>query len=186
MAYPTITKDGCAVRPPVVDEIDCAPTTTDGEITEIIFGSSPFTDTEIADAVEMATRLDNTPDAALDMVRLKVTGKLNAPEGTETIVEGGVKVQSKTKSYSVEAEFYNDSDTNYNAARYLEYAKSPSIIYFVMDGKIYGGDANVEDGISSVLNIIPSSEGRGSKLKYTVNFSWDARTLPARADFVLA
>lgn len=97
MAYPSITQDGCAVRPPAIDEFECAPSVTDGEITEILFGSNPFTDTEIGSAVEMETRIDNVPDAALDIVRLKVSGKLNAPESTETVVEGGVKVFSKNR-----------------------------------------------------------------------------------------
>lgn len=186
MALPTCTTDGCFKRPSAMDDFECAPTATDGEITEILIASTPFTDTEIADAAEMESRINNTPTTALHIVRLKVTGKLNAPEVSETEVEGGAKIQSSKKGFSVDFDFWNDSDTNYEAVRAQMHCGKPSLLYFVMGGKIYGGTANVEDGISTVLNLLPSSEGKDSYLKYTGKFAWRATTLPKRAAFVLA
>ena len=169
-----------------MDDFECAPSVTDGEITEILIASTPFTDTEIGDATEMESRINNTPTTALHVVRLKVTGKINAPEVSETEVEGGVTVQSAKKKFSIDFDFWNDSDVNYEAVRAQMHCGKPSLIYFVMGGQIYGGTALVEDGIATILNILPSTEGKDSYLKYTGKLSWRATTLPKRAAYVLA
>lgn len=186
MALPTCTTDGCFKRPSAMDEFECAPSATDGEITEILIASTPLINDDFTDAAAFALRINNSPTTSAHIVRLKVTGKLNAPEVSETEVEGGVKIQSAKKGFSVDFDFWNDSDTNYDAVRAQMHCGKPSILYFVMGGKIYGGTVTVEDGIQTVLNILPSTEGKDSYLKYTGKFSWRATTLPVREDYPLA
>lgn len=176
----------CFQKPPQVDAYECAPATTDGEITEVLMTAVPLTSSEIASAVDFEARIDNDVAADNSIVRLKVTGSLPEPEITETEVEGGNIVVSARKKFTVNFEFFNDSETNYNAARHFMHCAKPMIVYYVMGGKIYGGTTNIEDGISTIVNIKPSSEGRDSFLKYTGSFSWRATTLPERAPYVLA
>lgn len=169
-----------------MDNFNCAPTTTDGEVTEILMTATPFTTAEMGSAVDFAARIDNTMAVDTSVVRLKVTGNLVEPEVTETEVEGGVTVVSARKKFAVNFEFMNDSANNYEAARYLMHCSKPMIVYFVMGGRIYGGTVNVEDGIPTVVSIKPSSEGRDSFLKYVGAFSWRATTLPMRSNYLLA
>ncbi|MBL7942759.1 MAG: hypothetical protein JNM00_08340 [Flavobacteriales bacterium] len=182
---PTCDDVDCQLAPPAMSSFTCAPSPSDGEITEILFGAEPFTSAEIDDSELMLARIDNDAAADDSIVRLRVTGKLNAPELSEQRLEGGVKKQSATKNFSIEAEFYNDTTTNYNAIRKLMYCGKPLYIYFVMGGKIYGGEAETEDGINAFLNILPSSEGNGSYLKYTVQVGWEGNTMPSRDTYPL-
>jgi hypothetical protein len=164
----------------------CAPSPSDGEITEILFTHTPLETADMADAEAFAARIDNTGVDTNAIIRLKVTGKLNAPEVSESELEGGVTVQSARKKFSIEADFYNDTDANYNAVRSFMHCGKLVLLYFVMGGKLYGGDSNAIDGISTIPNILPSSEGRDSYLKYTVRASWRATTMPARVAYPLA
>lgn len=183
---PDCDNEGCFVVPPAMDEFNCAPAVSDGEVTEILMTSTPFTTAEMSSAVDFAARIDNDVTVDTAVVRLKVTGSLPEPEVTETEVEGGVTVISARKKFSVNFEFSNDSANNYEAARYLMHCGKPMIVYFVMGGRLYGGTVNVEDGIPTVVSIKPSSEGRDSFLKYIGAFSWRATTLPMRTSYLLA
>lgn len=186
MPLPVCDSVGCFMKPPEIDAFECAPTVGDGEVTEILLTASPLTAAEIASAVDFAARIDNDVTSDTAIVRLKCTGSVAEPETSETEVEGGAIVVSARKKFTVNFEFYNDSETNYYAAKYLMHCAKPLIVYYVMGGKIYGGTVNIEDGISTIVNIKPSSEGRDSYLKYNGSFSWRATTLPWRMNYVLA
>lgn len=183
---PTCATSGCNLTPPAIDTFACAPTVTDGEVTEILLTDTPLTAEQIADAELFEARIDNTAVAAGAIVRLKCTGKFTAGEPTFVRVEGGVQVPQARKQYGVEVEFYNDSEVNYNAMRKLSHCSKPLIMYFIMGGKIYGGTANVEDGQSTYVVPVPTSEGVGTYLKYVVKASWEATCMPARAAYPLA
>ena len=186
---PTCTapaEGNCFLDVPAMDDFTCSPTTSDGEITELLLTHTPFLAGDFSDAVAFAARIDNTGVAADAVIRLKVTGKLLAPEVSETEVEGGVTVPSSRKKFGIEATFYNDSDNNYSAAKTMMHCGKPVLLYFVMGGKIYGGITDIETGISTNLSILPSSEGKDSLLKYDVKATWRATTLPNRAAYALA
>lgn len=183
---PTCEIDGCTLVAPAMSAITCVATPTDGEITELLFSADPFVAGDFDTASALNLRVDNDAVADEAVVRLPVTGKFNAPEVTFQRVEGGQQAQRSKKAFSIECDFFNDTVANYNAARTLMYCGKPIYIWFVMGGKIYGGEEDVELGIQAFLNITASSEGVDSSLKYTARVQWEASTMPDRVAFPLA
>ena len=186
MALPTVVRFDCFQRPPTVDTFVCAPTTTDGEVTEILLAASPLLLAELSDAVAFAARVDYGPDAVGDIIRIKCTGKYSAAEPATQRVEGGALVRNGKFVNTLEVEAFNDTDVNYNALREIQYGGGQFYMYFVMGGKLYGGAANVEDGISANLISLGAGEGAASLFKHIHKTTWETVCQPARVAYALA
>lgn len=166
MPTPTCTLTGCNLQTPILDVVTCAPDGVDGEITALY----------ISDAVPADNTAFDNPDntVAGGMKKLLVTGQLNAPEQGSIEAEGGVTLLSKNKTRSASGQFYNLSDANYSAIRQLQCGK-PVLVWIELGGQyIIGGDANLLDGISTVINVAVQSDGAGSFARAEWSFSWKA------------
>lgn len=172
MPLPTCTLVGCNLQSPVADNSACAPDGIDGEITGLY-----LTDTAPADNTEFTT-FDNT--VAGGMKYVKVKGNLNEPEQGSVVAEGGVTLFSKLKTRSIAFETYNLSDTMWTFWKTLECGK-PLLMFIEVGGEyILGGEATFLDGIPTVVQASPVSDGEGSFLRMTGSASWKARYMPER------
>jgi hypothetical protein len=186
MAFPTIVSYGCNMQPPQVDEFNCAPTVTDGEVTEIYLTAAPLLEADLADAASFALKLDQQPDSQDDVVRIKVTGKIAVAEPPVVRVEGGQEIRAGKYKFSLEAEQFNDTDINYAAVRMLQYGNKPMIMYFRVGNNLYGGAENVHDGISVNVSAYQTAEGPGNLVKNIYKASWEDALQPNRQAHPLA
>lgn len=175
MALPECTLDGCNLVPPVYPEAGCAPTVRDGEIKYLYIGDA---DWATGDTAEFTTRVDNTGVATDAVTRIAIIGTMSEPEQTETIMEGGVTGYS-IKTFTVEFEKYEDSDTAYEAMRKLECQK-PSKVWFGNDTEIMGAASDWKVGISTVVKMARVMEGQDTIAKYVGSFTWKSQFSPDR------
>lgn len=186
MAYPTIVTNGCFQRPPAVDSFACAPTVTDGEVTEIYLSDQELLAEDLADAAAFLAKIDSTPDAAGDVARIKVTGKLTVTPPATTRVEGGSQVRSGKFGFLIEVEQFNDTDINYEAIRSIQYGGKPMKLWYRIGEKLYGGDAEVHEGISANIIAYQGAEGAGTLAKNILSASWESKLQPKRMAHPLA
>jgi hypothetical protein len=186
MAYPVINRDGCFMRPFPVDAFNCAPSTTDGEVTEIYFTSTALLPEDLADATAFNARIDNTPDSTFDLVRIKVTGKVSVTEPGVQRVEGGQEVRTGKFKFALEAEQYNDTTVNYEFVRAVQYGNAPMIMYYRIGNFLYGGPSEVYDGIAANVIAYQTAEGAGTLSKNIYKATWEDALQPKRMAHPLA
>lgn len=170
MPLPTPTFDGCFQNPAVDVSIDCAPSTVDGKITDLFFGSRRFSSGEVADLSEFEAGIDNTDATGDYLHHWKVIASMAKPERGETQVEGGTTVYDTNSKYVITGRFYELSDARYNQIREMQAGK-PMYVYFGNSQYLYGGHEDFKDGISTVIscNVIHPEDGK-AYAEFTFSF----------------
>lgn len=174
------------MQPPSVDEFNCAPTVTDAEVTEVYLTATALEAADLADAAAFEAKLDQTPDSATDVVRIKVTGKVSVTEPAVARVEGGQEVRTGKFKFTLEAEQFNDTNINYAAVRAIQYGNKPMIMYYRIGRFLYGGSEEVYHGISANIMAFQTVEGVGNLVKNVFKATWEDALQPNRQGHPLA
>ncbi len=178
MPLPVITTTGCYQNPAEDTAIGCAPSTTDGKITQVIFGSRPLTSLEIADLTSLEAAIDNTDATGASMHKWVVIASKEKPERGSTEVEGGVTVFDSQQLHKVVGRFYENSDLRYNQYREMQEAK-PMYVYYGNADYLFGGEADFVDGINTVIAVTENRPEEG-KAFFDFEFSWKDKYGPTR------
>jgi hypothetical protein len=173
---------GCEFTVPPQSILDeCNPIVSDGEITRLYVSGKRIPLATLSNASLFLDAVLNPP-APGDQISVieMANGRDSVADPTSQEIEGGITVYEEKDEYTLNGEFYNDTDTNYQAAQKYQACKRPVYIYYVAGGKLYGGAANVEDGIQTTLRVVPVHGGTGTKRVYNVTATWKEKGLPQR------
>lgn len=176
MPLPDLDSANCISTPPAMDDPSCGVSSSTGEVEAIFISKQGVTAVDVTDFVNA---IDNTAATDAAIVKIPCSGSWPEPTRSTQVVEGGATIYGKYQN-SITATTYNFTEANYSAARTITYRNKSFAIWFLIDGYIYGGEVDVEDGIIAPLAITPVAEGQDSFAYFKLDFTWQSDTLPSR------
>ncbi|MCA9497132.1 MAG: hypothetical protein KC589_09375 [Nanoarchaeota archaeon] len=138
-----VCSTSCSDDLPIVSFDECNPEINGGQVSKLYITNVGYPLTDVTDAVEWGTRLDNA-GAGNDAIRtLHVVGSKPAPSGDEKEISLGRKLKG-SKTHIVNFKIDETNDVNHEFLRKLECGGTFKFWYETLEGKIFGGNEGID------------------------------------------
>lgn len=167
----------CSFVLPAVKFSECAPTTKEGQVTDMFLANVGNEFSNWESLAEWAGRVDNDDVSDPSKVRhLTVIGDVPKPEITTQVISHKRKIVS-SKKRTVNFRIDDNTDENYDFMRTLECGGSFLMWYLTNAGDLYGGNEGIQCTVD-LSEVVPESTDEFTTLQGSAE--WDERISPPR------
>lgn len=166
----------CTTAVPVVSFSECAPQVILGQINKVYLANVGHPMVNWADPAEWAARIDNAstdPDAIRE---LTVIGEKPRPEANAVDISNGRKAYGN-RNYTLNVTIDDNSDDNYNFARYTGCNGTYLMWYATIGGYLYGNNAGIK--ASFILDEV-NPVGPNDFATLQGEITWKSKLAPVR------